>query len=85
MLGHERVTSNKIIGILATLLGVFLALSDKVLNSDSILPRWGELGGELAILASAATGAICSVLYRPYITRYPALPAGPACVGRLDQ
>jgi drug/metabolite transporter (DMT)-like permease len=77
LIGHERVTTNKITGILATLLGVFLALSDKVLNSDSILaglPSWSELGGELAILASAAVGAICSVLYRPYLARYPALP-----------
>jgi len=32
------------------------------------------LSGELAILASAATGAVCSVLYRPYLARYPTLP-----------
>ena len=32
------------------------------------------MSGELAILASALTGAICSVLYRPYLRRYPALP-----------
>ncbi len=74
LLGHERVTTNKIAGILATLLGVFLALSDKLLGGDSALPGWGTLGGELAILAAAATGAICSVLYRPYLARYPTLP-----------
>jgi drug/metabolite transporter (DMT)-like permease len=73
LLGHERVTTRKILGILATLLGVFLALSDKVLDGASV-GGWGALGGELAILASAATGAVCSVLYRPYLRRYPTLP-----------
>ncbi|MEA2877696.1 MAG: hypothetical protein QOF14_2892 [Hyphomicrobiales bacterium] len=73
LLGHERVTTRKISGILATLLGVFLALSDKILNGASV-QGWSELAGELAILASAATGAVCSVLYRPYLARYPALP-----------
>jgi drug/metabolite transporter (DMT)-like permease len=74
LIGHEVVTRNKIIGILATLLGVFLALSDKVLNSDSVLLGPSALGGELAILAAAAIGALCSVLYRPYLRRYPTLP-----------
>jgi drug/metabolite transporter (DMT)-like permease len=73
LLGHERVTVRKIVGILATLLGVFLALSDKILNGASV-HGWGALTGEFAILASAATGAVCSVLYRPYLARYPTLP-----------
>jgi drug/metabolite transporter (DMT)-like permease len=73
LLGHERVSVRKLAGILATLLGVFLALSDKILNGASV-HGWSALGGELAILASAATGAICSVLYRPYLARYPTLP-----------
>src|SRR5204862_84400 len=73
LLGHERVPVRQISGILATLIGVFLALSDKVLSGASV-HDWGALGGELAILGSAATGAICSVLYRPYLTRYPTLP-----------
>jgi len=67
LLGHERVTTRKIIGIVATLFGVALALGDKILGAASVV-------GELAILASAATGAICSVLYRPYLARYPTLP-----------
>jgi drug/metabolite transporter (DMT)-like permease len=32
-------------------------------------PWWGEL----AVLASACVGAICSVFYRPYLQRYPTL------------
>jgi drug/metabolite transporter (DMT)-like permease len=30
--------------------------------------------GEVAVFASALTGAICSVLYRPYLRKYPVLP-----------
>jgi drug/metabolite transporter (DMT)-like permease len=65
--GHERVTRAKLAGILLTLAGVALALGDKLAGE-------GSLSGELAILASAATGAVCSVLYRPYLRRYPTLP-----------
>jgi len=67
LLGHERVTTRKISGILATLLGIALALGDKIFGAGSLI-------GEFAILASAATGAVCSVLYRPYLARYPTLP-----------
>src|SRR4051812_40860912 len=73
LLGHERVTVRKIRGLLATLIGVFLALSDKNLDGASV-HGWSELAGELAIFGSAATGAICSVLSRPYLERYPTLP-----------
>jgi drug/metabolite transporter (DMT)-like permease len=67
LLGHERVTARKITGIVATMSGVALALGDKILSAGSLL-------GELTILASAAVGAVCSVLYRPYLRRYPTLP-----------
>src|SRR5437660_8246908 len=45
LLGHERVTVRKVGGIFATLLGVFLALSDKVLSSASV-HSWAALTGE---------------------------------------
>lgn len=32
--------------------------------------------GAAAVLAAALCGAVCSVLYRPYLRRYPALPVG---------
>jgi drug/metabolite transporter (DMT)-like permease len=73
LLGHERVTGHKITGILVTLLGVSLALGEKLPGPGAIHAA-GDWTGELAILASAATGAICSVLYRPYLRRYPTLP-----------
>ena len=65
--GHERITLTKFAGILLTLAGVAFALGDKIGGS-------GTLFGEIAILASAVTGALCSVLYRPYLRRYPTLP-----------
>ena len=67
LVGHERITVAKLAGILLTLLGVAFALGEKIGGAAS-------LSGELAIIFSAATGAICSVLYRPYLARYPTLP-----------
>jgi len=69
--GHERITLAKVAGILLTLAGVACALGDKIAGAGA---HAGSVLGELAILASAATGALCSVLYRPYLRRYPTLP-----------
>ncbi len=65
--GHERVTLAKLAGILLTLVGVGFALGDKIFGA-------ADLAGELLIVAAAGIGAICSVLYRPYLRRYPTLP-----------
>lgn len=75
IVGHERITVAKLAGTLLTLAGVALALGDKVTGAGS---NTGSIAssilGEIAILAAAATGALCSVLYRPYVRRYPTLP-----------
>jgi drug/metabolite transporter (DMT)-like permease len=73
LVGHERIAIGKLAGILITLLGVALALGEKLIDgaAPSAASGWS---GELAILAAAATGAVCSVLYRPYLRRYPTLP-----------
>jgi len=68
-LGRERLTRSKLAGVLMALLGVALALADK-LHSGTANVEWL---GALAVVASAACGAACSVLYRPYLTRYPTL------------
>lgn len=68
-LGRERLTMFKLAGVLAALLGVGLALADKLQDA----PGDGAWSGALAVVASAACGAVCSVLYRPYLTRYPTL------------
>ena len=65
--GHERITLPKLAGILLTLAGVAVARGEKIGGS-------GAQFGERAIHASAVTGALCSVLYRPYLRRYPTLP-----------
>lgn len=68
-LGHEALSNRKVFAVGLTLLGVALALGAAALRHTG-----GGVIGELAVLAAAATGAVCSVLYRPYLQRYGALP-----------
>ena len=70
-LGYERVTGAKALGVMLTIVGVGLALGEKAVQPGSPANGWI---GELAVLASAASGAICSVLYRPYLQKYATLP-----------
>lgn len=69
LLGHERLTLSKSLGVGLTIVGVGFALGGEVFQPGETR-RWT---GELAALASALVGAICSVLYRPYLWRYPTL------------
>jgi len=71
-LGRETLTPAKTLGVLMTIAGVALALADKAFTGSSS----GGWIGEAAVLASAACGATCSVLYRPYLQRYPTLQVG---------
>jgi drug/metabolite transporter (DMT)-like permease len=70
-LDHERFTPAKTLGVLATILGVGLVLGEKAIQPGGAANEWI---GELAVFASAFSGAVCSVLYRPYLRRYPTLP-----------
>lgn len=70
-LGHERLTLYKSAGVLLTIVGVGFALGEKSLALAESTERWR---GEIAVLLSAFSGALCSVLYRPYLRKYPALP-----------
>lgn len=71
-LGHERLTALKAVGVLLSVAGVAVALGERAVHGAA-----AEGGaGEAAVLASALTAAVCSVLYRPYLRRYPALPVG---------
>jgi drug/metabolite transporter (DMT)-like permease len=69
--GHERLTVTKSAGVGLTLLGVALILGEKAAVSGG--EGWS---GEAAVLLSAASGALCSVLYRPYLQTYDPLPVG---------
>ena len=71
VLGEERPTAAKTIGVLLTIAGVALAIGEKAAGP---VDASGEWLGELAVLASALVGAVCSVLYRPYLRSYPTLP-----------
>jgi drug/metabolite transporter (DMT)-like permease len=68
-LGRERVTLSLLLGVLISIAGVALALVPKL-----GAPQAGHWWGELAVAAAACTGALCSVLYRPYLQRYPTVP-----------
>jgi len=67
-LGQERITPPLLAGVLLSIAGVALSLWPKLQ-----LPHPGHWWGEAAVLASACVGALCSVLYRPYLQRYPTL------------
>lgn len=70
-LGRERLTLAKSLGVVISFAGVGLALLDKLALESAGGGAWI---GVVAVLGSALTGAICSVLYRPYLQRYPTLP-----------
>ncbi len=70
LIGYERMTLLKTVGVLLTIVGVGFALGEKVLLSSASDAGWI---GELAVLASALCAALCSVFYRPYLSKYPTL------------
>jgi drug/metabolite transporter (DMT)-like permease len=70
-LGHERLTLAKTLGVLLTILGVGFVIGEKAVQVGGLADKWV---GELAVFASAFSGAVCSVLYRPYLRKYPTLP-----------
>jgi drug/metabolite transporter (DMT)-like permease len=67
-LGRERISPALLAGVLLSIGGVALSLWPKLLA-----PHPGHWWGETAVLGSACIGAICSVLYRPYLRLYPTL------------
>ncbi len=73
--GREAMTGAKTAGVLLTVVGVAAALGETAYQGGAP----GELSndawiGAAAVLASAFCGALCSILYRPYLQRYPTLP-----------
>lgn len=70
LLGRERPTALKTVGVLLTFAGVAYALWAP-LSGDT---KAGSTGiGDLAVFGSALCGAVCSVLYRPYVQKYSSL------------
>jgi drug/metabolite transporter (DMT)-like permease len=67
--GRERVTPALIAGVVLSIAGVAVSLGPKLGSRTD--PAWW---GEAFVFIAAALGAACSVLYRPYLQRYPTLP-----------
>jgi drug/metabolite transporter (DMT)-like permease len=70
-LGRERLTGAKAAGVLLTIAGVAATLGEAALQHRGDANAWL---GALAAFGSAGCGAVASVLYRPYLRRYPTLP-----------
>lgn len=68
--GSESLTIRMSVSVPLTILGVAFALGDKALGSSDAVGAWR---GELAAFGSALSGAVCSVLYRPYLRKYRTL------------
>lgn len=68
-LGREHMSGPLVAGVLLSIAGVACTLAPKLQGRQS-----GDWWGELAVLGAAATGAICSVLYRPYLQRHAVVP-----------
>lgn len=68
-MGRERITPSLVLGVLLSIAGVALSLMSR-LQGSAAAEGWL---GELAVLGAAAIGALCSVLYRPYLRRYPTI------------
>jgi len=72
-IGQERLTLAKVAGVLATIAGLALALGEKATPAAGVTAPWI---GDLAVFGSTICGAVCGVLYRPYLRRYSALGIG---------
>lgn len=70
-LGREKPTPVLLLGVLLSVAGVALSLRPRLELAGASGGGWW---GELAVVAAACTGALCSVLYRPYLQRYPTVP-----------
>ena len=70
-LGRETLTLRKSAGVALTLAGVGIVLGEKAFTPGT---SSGEWLGTLAVLGGAFAGALCSVLYRPYLRKYDPLP-----------
>jgi drug/metabolite transporter (DMT)-like permease len=69
-LGRERLGAAGVAGVVLTFAGVALVLAPKAVLPGEHPQQWI---GNAVVLAGAASGAACSVFYRPYLVRYPTL------------
>jgi len=67
LLGYERLTFSRSLGVVLTIIGVGFVLGWGGLEGGDVQ---GWLG-DVAVLVSTLAAAICTVLYRPYLQKYP--------------
>lgn len=68
ILGRQALTLRRLLGAALTTVGVAAALGDRLAGEVAGPGLWI---GIAAALASATTGAACSIFYRPFLARYP--------------
>lgn len=73
LFGKEVFSSRVAFAVVLTIIGVGLALGEKVTATAVAEGGWI---GELAAFAAAFCGAACSIFYRPYLERYPTVSVG---------
>ena len=71
-LGRERLTGAKSAGVILTVIGVAIALGERLVAESGASDGLGAV----LVLAAALCGAVSSIFYRPYLSRYPTLPVG---------
>jgi drug/metabolite transporter (DMT)-like permease len=69
LLGYERLTFTKSLGVILTIIGVGFVLGEGVFDAGN---SQGWIG-DMAVFISTFAAAACSVMYRPYLRRYPTL------------
>lgn len=70
-LGHEAFRLGKLGGLVLAICGVgFLLYS----STSAAGAQASDPAALAALIGATAIGAVCSILYRPYLRRYPALP-----------
>ncbi len=69
VIGREALTWKKSLGVILTIIGIGFVLGEDLFQATEGTNQWV---GAIAAGLSAFFGALCSVLYRPYLQRYPA-------------
>ncbi len=72
LMGRERLTMVKSLGVILTVIGVSITLGERLV--EGAVPS--EWIGAAAALAAAVFGAGCSVLFRPYLQRNSTVAVG---------
>lgn len=71
LLERRPFSLTRLAAIALTITGVFLALAERPIAADR--PSWSS---DAAVLGSAFAAALCGILYRPYLRRYPTVTIG---------